>query len=391
MPVVGEAEVREAIRRGRRKLVVSEDALLTPQALESAEALGVEIQRGAVQPSPVGTDPARAIRRTLLRRNPRWVAPSAHRGLTPTRFGRLGFIGAGGVGATTAHLAACADMADEIVMIDIVPDVAAAVALDLEHASGITGARTSGRGGTGMELVAGCDAIVITAGRPRTPGMDRSALLEVNGGVIRSAAEAVAQYAPEAIVIVVTNPLDEMTHEFWAASGLEPRRVIGMAGTLDSSRFRHEIARAAEAQAADVEAITLGSHGAEMVPVTSTATVRGRPLVDVLPAAEIERCVKRTIDGGAAVVRLRRTGSAIYAPAHATLELLDAIRGAKAGPVPVSAMLAGEYGIDGVFLGVPAVLGRDGVIEVVEQNLAAGELESLRSAALAIRARLGLD
>jgi malate dehydrogenase len=390
MQVVGEAEVREALRSGRRKLVVSEDALLTPQALESADALGVRIQRGAGQVSPVGTDPARAIRRTLFRRNPRWVAPSTRRGLTPTRFGRLGFIGAGGVGATTAHLAACADMADEIVMIDIVPEVAAAVALDLEHASGITGARVSGRGGTSMDLVAGCDAVVITAGRPRTPGMDRSALLEVNGSVIRAAAETVAQYAPDAIVIVVTNPLDEMTHEFWAASGLEARKVIGMAGTLDSSRFRHELARAADVQAADVEAITLGSHGAEMVPVTSTATVRGRPLADVLSSQEIAEAVARTIDGGAAVVRLRRTGSAIYAPAHATVELLDAIRGAKAGPVPVSAMLEGQYGIEGVFLGVPALLGRDGVVEVVEQRLAAAELEALTKAAQAIRARLGL-
>jgi malate dehydrogenase len=309
--------------------------------------------------------------------------------MAPTRFGRLGFIGAGGVGATAAHLAALADMADEVVLVDIVPGVAAAVALDLEHASGITGARTVGRGGTGMDLVAGCDAVVITAGRPRTPGMDRSALLEVNGGVIRAAAEAVAQYAPGAIAIVVTNPLDEMTHGFWEASGLEPRRVIGMAGTLDSSRFRHEIARAAGVQARDVEAITLGSHGGEMVPVTSTATVRGRPLADVLSPRQIQDCIEATVDGGAAVVRLRRTGSAIYAPAHATVELLDAIRGARAGPLPVSAMLEGEYGIDGVFLGVPAVLGREGVVEVVEQRLAAAELEGLRGAAAAIRGRLG--
>lgn len=388
MSVVGDEHVREVLRGGGRKLVVPEDAVLTPQALESVERLGLEVQRGHDQPSPLGADPGRAIQRTLYRRRPRWVAPGRPRGLRPTRFGRLGFIGAGGVGATCAQLAANSGMADEVVLIDIVPGVAESLALDIEHSSGVTGSSTRARGGTSLDLVAGCDAIVVTAGRPRTPGMDRSALLEVNGNVIRGAAEMVAQFAPEAVVIVVTNPLDEMTHEFWAASGMPARRVLGMAGTLDSSRFRHEIARAAGVQPRDVEAITLGSHGAEMVPIISTAKVRGRPLVDVLSEERVAACVKATIDGGAAVVRLRRTGSATIAPAHATAELLDAIRGAQAGPVPVAAMLEGEYGLDGVFLGVPAVLGRDGVTQIVEQRLSDEELESLRAAGAAIERRL---
>lgn len=391
MPVVGEEDVRDALRRGHRKLVIPEDAVVTPQALDSVERLGLTIQRGAPEPSPIGTDRGRAIQRTLYRRSPRWVASDRPRGLRPTRFGRLGFVGAGGVGATAAHLAAMANMADEVVLIDIVPGVAESIALDLEHASGVTGAPTRGRGGTSLDLVAGCDAVVVTAGRPRTPGMDRSALLEVNGNVIRGAAEAVAQYAPDAVVIVVTNPLDEMTHEFWAAAGMPARQVIGMAGTLDSSRFRHEVALAAGVGPRDVEAVTLGSHGAEMVPVISTAKVRGKPLVDVLAPEQIDACVKATIEGGAAVVRLRRTGSATIAPAHATVELLDAIRGAQAGPVPVSAMLEGEYGLEGLFLGVPAVLGRDGVIEVVEQRLSESELRGLRAAATAIEERLGLE
>jgi malate dehydrogenase len=387
--VVGEEHVREAFRRGRRKLVVANDDIVTPQALDALERLGLQIVRGPLEkPAPISSDPGRAIRRSLYRRGARWVAHDKPRGLTPTRFTRLGIVGAGGVGATTAHVAATTGMADEIRLIDIVPGLAESIALDIEHASGITGSPTRAHGGTTLDLVAGCDVIVITAGRPRTPGMDRSALMAVNGPVIRSAAEAIAQYAPEAVTIVVTNPLDEMTHELWRASGQLPERVIGMAATLDSSRFRNAIAGAAGVPPRDVQAITLGSHGDEMVPIVSTATVRGRPLVDVLPADGIQACVRETVAGGGAVVRLRRTGSATIAPAHATLELLEAIRGAQAGAVPVSAYLQGEYGIEGLFLGVPAVLGRGGVLEIVELKLSDEERAALVKAGSAIRERL---
>lgn len=389
MSVVGEEHVRDAFRRGRRKVVVANDDIVTPQALDAVERLGLQIVRGPLEkPSPVGTDPGRAIRRGLYRRGARYVASDRPRGLTPTRFTRLGFIGAGGVGATTAHLAAISGMADEIVLIDIVPGLAASIALDIEHASGITGAPTRARGGTTLDLVSGCDAVVITAGRPRTPGMDRAALLQINGTVVRSAAEALAQFAPEAVVIVVTNPLDEMTYELWRAGGQPPERVIGMAATLDSSRFRNAIATAAGVPPRDVQAVTLGSHGDEMVPIVSTATVRGRSLADVLPQDRIDACVRETIGGGGAVVSLRRTGSATIAPAHATIELLEALRGAQAGWVPVSAYLQGEYGIEGLFLGVPAVLGRGGVLEVVELKLSDDERSALARAAEAIRARL---
>jgi malate dehydrogenase len=300
----------------------------------------------------------------------------------------VGFVGAGGVGANTAHLAALSDLAEELVLVDVVPDIAASIALDLEHAAGITRAACRARGGTSLELLAGCDAVVVTAGRPRTPGMDRAALMEVNGAVVRQAAEGIANHCPEAVVIVVTNPLDEMTHEMWSASGLPAERVLGMAGTLDSSRFRGEIARMADVSPRDVHAITLGSHGAEMVPIVSTATVRGRPLTDVLTDAQIRTCVRSTVEGGAAVVRLRRTGSATLAPAHATVEVLDALRGARAGAVPVAAMLRGEYGLHDVFLGVPAVLGPKGVIEIVELPLADEERQALQHAGEAITARL---
>ncbi len=389
MSVVGEEHVRDAFRRGQRKLVVANDDIVTPQALDALERLGLQIVRGPLEkPAPIGTDPGRAIRRSLYRRGARWVAPARPRGLTPTRFSRLGFIGAGGVGAATAHLAAIGGIADEIRLIDIVPGLAESIALDIEHASGITGSPTRARGGTTLDLVSACDAIVISAGRPRTPGMDRAALLRINRPVISSAAEAIAQFAPGAVAIVVTNPLDEMTYELWRASGADPERVIGMAATLDSSRFRNAIAAAAGVQPRDVHAITLGSHGDEMVPIVSTATVRGRPLLDLLPAERIQACVRQTVDGGGAVVRLRRTGSATIAPAHATLELLEAIRGAQAGTVPVSAYLQGEYGIEDLFLGVPAVLGRSGVLEIVELTLSEEERSALRSAAEAVRRRL---
>jgi malate dehydrogenase len=220
--------------------------------------------------------------------------------------------------------------------------------------------------------------------------MDRAALLKVNGPVISAAAEAITQFAPSAVAIVITNPLDEMTHALWRTSGQPHERVIGMAATLDSSRFRNAIAAAAGVQPSDVQAITLGSHGDEMVPIVSTATVRGRPLTDVLPQARIEACVRQTVEGGGAVVALRPTGSATIAPAHATVELLEAIRGAQAGVVPVSAYLQGEYGIEGVFIGVPAVLGRGGVLEVVELNISDQERTALADAAAAIRGRLRL-
>jgi malate dehydrogenase len=387
--VVGEEHVRDAFRRGRRKVVVANDDIVTPQALDAVERLGLQIVRGPLEkPAPVGTDPGRAIRRGLYRRGARWVASDRPRGLLPTRFARLGFIGAGGVGASTAHLAAISGMADEICLIDIVPGLAASIALDIEHASGITGSPTRARGGTTLDLVSGCDVVVITAGRPRTPGMDRSALAAVNGTVVRSAAEAIAQFAPEAVAVVVTNPLDEMTYELWRAGGQPPERVIGMAATLDSSRFRNAIAAAAGVAPRDVHAITLGSHGDEMVPIVSAATVRGRPLPDVLPRERIDACVRETIGGGGAVVSLRRTGSATIAPAHATIELLEALRGAQAGWVPVSAYLQGEYGIEGLFIGVPAVLGRGGVLEVVELSLSEAERLALGTAAASIRGRL---
>jgi malate dehydrogenase len=389
MPVLAEADVRAALAQGRDRLVVPVGTVVTPQALDVADQHALRIVHGAAeQRVDAAIDPARATARVLLRRSPRWVATGPRRGATPTRFGRVCFVGSGMVGATAAHLTAVTGMADELTLVDVVPGLAAGTALDIEHASGITRSPTRARGGTSLDLVAGADVVVVTAGRPRTPGMSRAALLQVNGRVIRDVGEAIGAHAPDAVVIVVTNPVDEMTHEMWRASGLPARQVLGMAGTLDASRFREALATVAGVRPGDVSATTLGAHGAEMVPVVSSATVKGRPVRAVLSAAQIAACVRTAVDGGAAVVALRRTGSAFVAPAHAVVELLEAMRGASADPVPVSAMVHGEYGIDGVFLGVRSVLGRNGVVSVVEDPLDERELAALRAAGEAIAARL---
>lgn len=392
MPLVSEQDVRRTAERGRRQLYAPVDAVITPAALEAADRIGVEIVHGSEPTVARATiDPARAVQRLLLRRSPRWVAPASRAGAAATRFSRVAFIGGGMVGTTAAHLTAMSGMADEVSIIDIVPGVGAAVALDIEHASGITRSATRARGGTALDLCSNADAIVVSAGRPRSPGMSRDGLMEVNRRVIRDIAEAIGNYAPNAVVVVITNPLDEMTYEMWRASSLPDRQIIGMAGTLDSSRFKNALADAAGVPPRDVWAVALGTHGAEMVPVISSATIKGRAVRDVLTKVAVDRCVSEAVNGGAAVVELRKSGSAFIAPAHATVEVLDAIRGATADPLPVSAMMHGEYGVRDIFLGVRARLGMCGVVEVVEERLDQAESQALQRAAASIAARLGLD
>ncbi|WP_209833533.1 malate dehydrogenase [Ruegeria sp. HKCCE3926] len=388
--VIGSDAVEDARRRGRIVFEVLPGDIVTALARETAERVGISLVDGPLErPKPPRTDGAVSMRRVLYRRSPKWVAPSrAPR--KARRLGKLALIGAGGVGGNIAHLAAMADMADEIALIDITPGLAASTALDLNHTSGITGARARCVGGEAMDLVAEADVVVVTAGRARRPGMTRADLIDVNARVIRQSAEAIRSAAPNAIVIVVTNPLDEMTVEMLRATGFPREQVLGMAGTLDSSRFRNALAMAAGVTPADVEAFTLGSHGDEMAPIPSRARIKGRPLDVFLSREQIEACVQDAITGGGQVVALRKSGSATIAPAHASIELIDHIRGARTGPVPVSVMLHGEYGIDGVVLGVPAHLGAGGLVEVEELRLTAEENAALQNAAEAIRVRLGL-
>ncbi|RMF33010.1 MAG: malate dehydrogenase [Alphaproteobacteria bacterium] len=387
--VIGSEAVGEAHQRKRNVIEVLPGDIVTAEARDRAERLGIRLLDGPLEkPQPVRTDGKTAMRRVLWRRSPRWVAPAPRTSRSPRRFSRIAFIGAGGVGGNAAHLCANADMAEELVLIDIAPGLAEATALDLNHAAGITRSRARARGGTSLALVEGADLVLVTAGRARKPGMSRADLIAVNRRVIHAAGAAIAAHAPEAIVIVVTNPLDEMTVEMLRATGFPRDRVLGMAGTLDSARFRAALARAAGVEPADVEAITLGSHGEEMAPIVSASRIKGRPLEVYLSPEQIAACVKDAVTGGGQVVALKKTGSAVIAPAHSAVELMDHIRGARIGTVPVSVMLEGEYGISGVVLGVPCHLGRSGLVAVAEMKLSEAELAALRAAAEAIRARL---
>jgi len=392
MSVIGEAEVRRVAATGRREIVVAPGDILTPQARDAIAELGLEIvdrARPAASGPPV--DEATAVRRVLFRRSPRWVPPARRQSSHARIFDRIALVGAGMVGTTTAHVLALGGAARELVLVDVAPELAAAVALDLEHSTGITRSATVSRGGRDMALIAGAEVVVVTAGRPRQPGMDRRDLAEINGKIIRSVGEAIAEYAPDAVVIVVTNPLDEMTREMYLTTGFSRRRVLGMAGTLDSSRFRWALARAAGVDPADVEAITLGSHGNEMVPVVSRATIRGRPVAEVLSDEAIARCVEETVHAGGRVVELRRTGSAFIAPGHAIAQVVDVMRGAAPGPIPVSVLLAGEYGLRDVFLGVPVILDEGGLVEIVQIPLSPSEESALHEAAAAVRGRMGVS
>ena len=387
--VIGSEQISQARQRQRNLIEILPGDIVTAEARDQAERLGIALVNGPLEkPEPVKTDGATALRRGLWRRSPRWVAPSNRLSNSPRRFGKIAFVGAGGVGTNTAHLCANADMADEIALIDIAPGLAAAMALDLNHASGIARSRSRATGGTTLATVADADVVLVSAGRARSPGMTRADLIDINRRVIQATGEAIATYAPNAIAIVVTNPLDEMTTEMLRATGFSRNQVLGMAGTLDSSRFRNALAIAAGVETRDVEAVTLGSHGDEMAPIISASRIKGRALDVFLSAEIIAECVKDAITGGGQVVALKKTGSAVIAPAHASVEVMDHLRGARAGTVPDSVMLQGEYGISDVVLGVPCHLGKGGLISVEEIKLTASELTSLRAASEAIRARL---
>lgn len=389
--VIGSELIEDARQRGRIVFEVLPGDIVTDMARETAVRLGVGLVDGPIEkPAPVKTDGPTAARRVMYKRSARWVAPGKGPQHRVRRFAKIACVGAGGVGGNVAHLAAIADLADEIALIDIAPGLAAATALDLNHTAGITGARARCVGVQELSMVSGADVVVVTAGRARSPGMTRADLIDVNARVISQTADAIRTQAPNAVVIVVTNPLDEMTVEMLHATGFPRERVLGMAGTLDSSRFRAALAAAAGVVPADVQAITLGSHGDEMAPITSLARIKGRPLDTWLSADQIDACVRDAITGGGQVVALKKSGSATIAPAHATVELLDHMRGARQGSVPVSVMLSGEYGIEGVVVGVPARLGMTGLLDVEKMRLTPAETQALHAAAEAIRARLGL-
>lgn len=305
---------------------------------------------------------------------------------------KVTIVGAGQVGATAAYLLALKEAAD-IVLVDVADGVPQGKALDMMHARRVGGFDVRVVGTNGYDECEGSDVVVITAGLPRRPGMTREDLLKTNGDIVRSVITEVVRVAPTAVVTCVTNPLDVMTYLAWRISGMPRGRVLGMGGVLDSSRFAHAIAEAAGVPVADVDAMVIGAHGDTMLPLVSRATVAGRPLREVLAPDAIEEVVRRTVNGGADVVALLKSGSAFYAPGASVAAMVEAVLADARRVMPTCAVLDGEYGLRGVSVGVPVVIGANGVVEVLELDLADDELAALRASAAGVSqgiAALGL-
>ena len=309
------------------------------------------------------------------------------------RKGKVTVVGAGFYGSTTAQRLAEYDIVETVVLTDIIEGRPEGLALDMNQSRPIEGfettvvGQTTGTDGSGYEAIAGSDVVVITAGLPRKPGMSRMDLIETNASIVRSVAENVARHAPDAVVIVVSNPLDEMTALAQIATGFPKHRVLGQAGLLDTARFTNSVAERLGVPVGSVTTLTLGSHGDTMVPVPSRCSVDGKPLGDLLPPADVDELVERTRNGGAEIVALLKTGSAYYAPSAAAARMARAVMEDAGAVMPVCAWVDGEYGISGVYLGVEAEIGRMGVRRVVETDLTDSERAALEAAAEAVRAK----
>ena len=293
-------------------------------------------------------------------------------------------VGAGMVGGTVAQMLALRDYAD-VVLVDVVEGLPQGKALDLMQAGPVFGYDTHLTGTNGYEETAGSDVVVITSGIARKPGMSRDDLLRTNMGIVRSVTEQVAPGSPDAVIVVVSNPLDAMCHAAFDAAGFPRERVIGQAGVLDSARFRTFIAQELNVSVEDVSAFVLGGHGDTMVPLSRFSTVAGIPIPELLPPERIEAIEERTANGGAEIVKLLTTGSAYYAPGASVAAMVDAILLDKKRVLPCSVLLQGEYGIEGLFVGVPVKLGAGGVEQIVELRLTEDEQAALRRSAGAVR------
>jgi malate dehydrogenase len=309
------------------------------------------------------------------------------------RAGKVTVVGAGFYGSTTAQRLAEYDIFEEVVLTDIIDGKPEGLALDMNQSrpiegfeTKVTGQTTTAEGG-GYEAIAGSQIVVITAGLPRKPGMSRMDLIGVNAKIVRSVTEQVMRHAPDAVLIVVSNPLDEMTALAARVSGFPTSRVIGQAGMLDTARFSYFVAEKLGVPVGSVRTLTLGSHGDTMVPVPSACSVDGKPLADLLDAGDIDELVTRTRNGGGEIVALLKSGSAYYAPSSAAAWMARAVATDSGAVLPVCAWVDGQYGISGVYLGVEAAIGVTGVREVVERDLSDTELAALREAADAVRAK----
>ena len=303
-------------------------------------------------------------------------------------------IGAGNVGATTAQRLAERGYAD-IVLVDIVDGLPQGKALDMFEASPVVGVDSRITGATDYDATAGSDIVVITSGVARKPGMSRDDLLQINMGIVDSVTRAAVEQSPDAIIVVVSNPLDAMCHVAFDAAGIPAERVVGMAGILDTARYRSFVSEALNVSVEDINAYVLGGHGDTMVPLASYTTAAGIPIAELLPQDQIDEIIQRTRNGGAEIVNLLKTGSAFYAPSAAVAQMVDSIALDKRRILPCAALLSGQYGIDGLFIGVPVILGRNGIEQILEIGLTDDEQAQLRHSADAVQelvddiARLG--
>jgi malate dehydrogenase len=300
---------------------------------------------------------------------------------------KVTIVGAGFTGKMMAHRTLEKDLAD-VVLVDIVEGLPQGLALDMMEAAPIEGFTHRIVGSNDYDISQGSDIVVITAGVARKPGMSRADLIETNTKIIGGVVREVAERSPDSILIVFTNPLDEMTHLAANASGFPKERVMGQAGVLDSARFRYFIAEAVGCLPSEVEAWTLGSHGEIMVPLPRLAKAKGKPITELLDSETIGKICERTRDGGAEIVSLLKTGSAYFAPSSAVVAMVKAVLTDSKQTLPVCAWLTGQYGLSDMFLGVPAKLGRAGVLEVEEWDLTPDELEELHAAAKIVQERV---
>ncbi|MDE0394477.1 MAG: malate dehydrogenase [Gammaproteobacteria bacterium] len=298
---------------------------------------------------------------------------------------KITVVGAGHVGATAAQRLAEMELAREVVLVDVVDGIPQGKGLDQWESAPVEGFDTRVTGSTGYDASEGSEIFVVTAGIARKPGMSRDDLLNTNAGIVRSVSAEIARVAPDAIIVMVSNPLDVMCYVAMEASGFPRERVIGMAGVLDTARFRSFIALELDVSVEDIQALVLGGHGDTMVPLVSYATVSGIPLAQLMPRDRIEALIDRTRNGGAEIVGYLKTGSAYYAPSSAAAQMVEAIVKDKKRILPCAAYLRGEYGQAGIFLGVPCKLGAGGLQSIIEVELSDLEKGALAKSADAVR------
>jgi malate dehydrogenase len=298
---------------------------------------------------------------------------------------KITVVGAGNVGATTAQRIAEKELAGTVVMVDVAEGIPQGKGLDQWQSAPIEGFDARVIGSNGYEETAGSDLVVITAGIARKPGMSRDDLLNTNAGIVKSVSEQIAATSPNAIVIVVSNPLDVMCHVAKKVTGFPRERVIGMAGVLDTARYRAFLASELDVSVKDIQAMVLGGHGDTMVPLVSYTSVSGIPITQLIPKDRLDAIVDRTRNGGAEIVKHLKTGSAYYAPSSGAVQMVEAIVNDQRRILPCAAWLQGEYGMSDLYLGVPCKLGKGGLLQVVEVELTDQERAALEKSAQAVR------